>query len=159
MGVLEADDIKHENMKDKIKEEYIRRLTKLLKSKLNSGNLFQAINTWAVSLYRYGAGIVEWTQEELRQIDRRTRKLITMYQGMHPRSDVDRMYVEREKGGRGLMSIEETVRYESHSLKKYTEDSDILAIRTAGKIIKSDSAENTESPKRKQELTNGGKNQ
>ena len=157
LGVLEADDIKHEKMKDKIKEEYIRRLTKLLKSKLNSGNLFQAINTWAVSLYRYGAGIVEWTQEELRQIDRRTRKLITMYQGMHPRSDVDRMYVEREKGGRGLMSIEETVRYESHSLKKYTEDSDILAIRTAGKIIKSDSAENSGEYRKHQKKTRADK--
>jgi len=142
LGVLEADDIKHEKMKVNIEEEYIRRLTKLLKSKLNSGNLFRAINTWAVSLYRYGAGIVEWTQEELRKIDRRTRKLITMYQGMHPRSDVDRIYVEREKGGRGLMSIEDTVKYETHSLKKYTETSESQVIRTAGKIIKSDGDEN-----------------
>ncbi len=141
LGVLEADNIKHEQMKDKIMNEYVNRLKKLLKSKLNSGNLFQAINTWAVSLYRYGAGIVDWTKEEMKQIDRRTRKLITMHQGMHPRSDVDRIYVERERGGRGLMSIEDTVNYERHSLKRYTETSDVVMIRKAGEIIKSNSEE------------------
>ena len=62
-----------------------------------------------------------------------------MYQGLHPRSDVDRMYVEQEKGGRGLMSIEKTVNYENHSLKKYTETSDIIVIGEAGKIIKGNS--------------------
>jgi len=112
-----------------------------LKSKLNSGNLFKAINTWAVSLYRYGAGIIGWTKDELQQADRRTRKLITMYGGMHPRSDVDRLYVEREKGGRGLMNIEDTVLYEAHSLKKYTETSDVELIRSGGVMIKSDSSE------------------
>lgn len=33
-------------------------------------------------------------------------------------SDVARLYIEREKGGRGLVSIEDTVHYESHVLKK-----------------------------------------
>ena len=141
LGVLEADDIKHQRMKETVNEEYKKRLKKLLKSKLNSGNLFQAINTWAVSLYRYGAGIIGWTKDELQQADRRTRKLITMYGGMHPRSDVDRLYVEREKGGRGLMNIEDTVLYEAHSLKKYTETSDVELIRSGGVMIKSDSSE------------------
>ena len=138
LGVLEADDIKHNKMKEKIYEEYKDRLKRILKSKLKSGNLFHAINTWAVSLYRYGAGIVQWTKDELKQIDRRTRKLITLYRGMHPRSDVDRMYVEREKGGRGLTSIEDTVKYESHSLKKYAETSLVEVIRNSADIITTD---------------------
>ena len=57
LGILEADDFKHEKMREIAKKEYFNRLTKLLKSGLNSGNLFSAINTWAVSLFRYGAGI------------------------------------------------------------------------------------------------------
>ena len=134
LGILEADDIKHDKMKEKIFREYTDRLKRVLRSKLNSGNLFNAINTWAVSLYRYGAGVVEWTKDELKQIDRRTRKMIAMHRGMHPRSDVDRMYVEREKGGRGLMSVEETVKYESHSLKKYAEASSVRVISSAARV-------------------------
>ena len=38
---------------------------------------------------------------------------ITIYKGMHPRADVDRLYVERSKGGKGLMNVENVVQYES----------------------------------------------
>ena len=33
-------------------------------------------------------------------------KLMTMHKALHPRDDVDRLYVSRKKGGRGLASIE-----------------------------------------------------
>lgn len=66
LGILEADDIEHEKIKENICNEYKHRINKVLKSKLNSGNLFRAINTWAVSLYTYGAGIVLWTKDELK---------------------------------------------------------------------------------------------
>ena len=39
--------------------EYIRRVKKLCRSKLNGGNLFGGINTWAVSVARYSAGMVD----------------------------------------------------------------------------------------------------
>ena len=80
LGILEADDIKHNDMKERIQQGYWKRM-KVLKSNLKSGNLFKAINTWGVDLHRYGAGIVEWTKEELRQVNRRTRKLISMVSG------------------------------------------------------------------------------
>jgi len=51
-----------------------------LKSNLNGKNKINAINTWAVSVLRYGAGIIRWTKEELRSLDRRTRKILTMIQ-------------------------------------------------------------------------------
>lgn len=49
LGVLEADRMLHDQMKEKIKKEYLRRVIKVAQSKLNGGNLIQAINTWAVS--------------------------------------------------------------------------------------------------------------
>lgn len=58
-----------------------------------------AINTWAVSVMRYGAKVVSWTRMELQNVDRKTRKLMTIY--LHPRGDVDRLYLPRENGGRG----------------------------------------------------------
>ena len=105
LGIFEADDFKHEKMREIVRKEYFKRLTKLLKSVMYSGNLFSAINTWAVSLFSYSAGILEWTKAELQEVDRYTRKRITICKGMHPRSDMDRLYVERSKGGRGLMSF------------------------------------------------------
>ena len=62
LGVLETDQIKHDEMKDKVKTEYVR---KVLQSKLNGGNTTGAINTWAVSLVHYTAGIIKrlWKME------------------------------------------------------------------------------------------------
>ena len=47
-------------MKIKATAEYERRLRLILKSKLNGKNKIQAINTWAVALLKYGAGIINW---------------------------------------------------------------------------------------------------
>ena len=34
---------------------------------------------------------------------------MTMHKALHPRDDVDRLYVSRKEGGRGLASIEDSV--------------------------------------------------
>ena len=49
-------------MKLNVSKEYIRRLRKVLKSKLNGGNLVRGVNTWAVSLLRYSVAFVSWRQ-------------------------------------------------------------------------------------------------
>ena len=49
----------------------------ILKSKLNGGNIISAINSRAVSMIRYGAGIINWTKMELEELDLKTRKLMT----------------------------------------------------------------------------------
>lgn len=59
LGMLKVDNIKQKEMKTQREKEYIRRLRKILKSKLNAGNLVKVINTWAVSLIRYGGGIID----------------------------------------------------------------------------------------------------
>ena len=62
-----------------------------------------AVNTWAVSVMRYGAGILKWNTDELKSLDKRTRKFKTMHGAPHPKSDVHRVYLSRKKGGRGLI--------------------------------------------------------
>ena len=69
-----------------------------------------AMNTCAVSILRYGAGILKWNQNELQEMDRKTRKLMTMNKELHPRSDVARLYVSRKNGGRGLIGCENSVK-------------------------------------------------
>eukprot|EP00112_Aurelia_sp_Birch-Aquarium-sp1_P003300 Seg1367.7 transcript_id=Seg1367.7/GoldUCD/mRNA.D3Y31 product="Retrovirus-related Pol polyprotein from type-1 retrotransposable element R2" pseudo=true protein_id=Seg1367.7/GoldUCD/D3Y31 len=119
LGVLKVDQVLHGEMKERIRALYYDRLKKLLKSKLNAGNLIKAINTWAVASVRYSAAIVDWTKEELRQMDRKTRKLLTMHGGLHPKSDVDRLHLPRKLGGRGTCSIEDCVEEERRSIAMY----------------------------------------
>ena len=45
-------------MKDKVKKEYYRRVRKMLETKLNSANVFKAIDTWTVSVVRNSAAFL-----------------------------------------------------------------------------------------------------
>ena len=40
---------------------------------------------------------------------RGTRKPMTMQKALHPRDDVDRLYVSRKGGGRGLANIGDSI--------------------------------------------------
>ncbi len=124
LGVLESDDIKNEEMKKNIRAEYFRRIRKILNSKLNGGNIITAINSRAVAVVRYSAGIVKWTKEEMRKMDTKTRKLMTINRALHPQADVDRLYVKRSRGGRGLIGVEDCIAVEIQSLIKYLEKSE-----------------------------------
>ena len=106
-------------MKEKILKEYLRRTRKLLETKLNSRNLIKGINTWAVPRVRYSGTFLKWTRDELKQMDQRTRKLMTMHKSLHPRDDVGRLYVSRKEGGRVLASIEDSVDASIQRLKDY----------------------------------------
>ena len=44
---------------------------------------------------------------------------MTMYGGLHPKSDVDRLHVKRKEGGKGLISVEQCTREEENSLGFY----------------------------------------
>ena len=109
LDIVEADTIKQVQMKDTTRKEYLRRTRKLHETKLSSRNLIKGINTWAVPLVRYSGPFLMWTREERKQREQRTRKLMTMPKALHPRDDVDRLYVPRKEGGRGRASIEDTV--------------------------------------------------
>ena len=73
------------------------------------------VNTWAVFVIRYGAGILKWNTDALKTLDRRTRKFMKIPGALHPKSHVDRVYLRREMGGRGLISCEGFVKMEEGS--------------------------------------------
>ena len=52
-------------------------------------------------------------------MDKKTRKLLTIHRVLHPRSDVDRLYISRKKGCRGLKSVEDVVYEQKCSLFHY----------------------------------------
>ena len=59
-----------------------------------------------MALFRYGAGILQWKESELKDVDRKSRKEMTMDGVLHRKSNVDRLNMKRKEGVRGLMSVE-----------------------------------------------------
>jgi len=82
-------------MKEKIRKEYYRKIRLVTKSERNSINRMEAINTLAIPVVAYNFSIIDWKLEEIRKLDRKARKLLTVERMHHPKSGVDRLYLPR----------------------------------------------------------------
>ena len=86
-----------------------------------------------IPVLRYSFGIVNWHQEELQKLDRKARKLLTIHEQHQPKAHVDRLYVSRKQGGRGLMQLEAAHAVGITKLAEYVdrkEDPLIQVVRT-----------------------------
>ena len=117
LGILEANTIKQTEMKIKIRKEYLKRTRKCLEIKLCVENLIKRINTWAVPLVRYSGPFLEWTRKELKKMNQRTRKLIIMHKGLHPRNDIDRFYESRKEELEGYIKKEQRKTNQSQPIR------------------------------------------
>jgi hypothetical protein len=106
LGSEESDSIQHQQMKERLKKEYTSRLRMILKSELNAKNKIRATGALTAPVLTYSFGIINWRLEEIKKIDRKTRKLLTMYKMHHPKADIDRLYIKRKEGVRSLSQIE-----------------------------------------------------
>ena len=79
-----------------------------IETKLCDRNLIKGLNTWVILLVRYSGLFLKWTRDELRQMEQRSRKLVSMEMTLRARHVSDRFYVSR-KGGRGLPNNEDCV--------------------------------------------------
>ena len=162
VGILEYSEVLHAEMKTRLQNEYYRRLKSILKSKLNGKNVIMAKNTWAASVLRYGAGVINWTKAELESIDRNTRKQMTIYGMLHPRADVQCLYLSRGQGGHGLKSVEDCVRLEEAGLADYVQSSTrplMVAVAKEGLPLKETTLTQKQLKEQKRlELSEGWKN-
>ena len=60
---------------------------------------------FAVPVMRYAAALLEWSANELYQLDVKFRKLLSMNCAHHIKGDVDRLNL----GGRGFVSLSDVV--------------------------------------------------
>jgi hypothetical protein len=60
LGSEESEGIQHQQTKERLKQEYRRRLRMILKSELNARNTITAIGALAVPALRYSCGIINW---------------------------------------------------------------------------------------------------
>ena len=123
LGVNEGDGIQHASMKEKIKKEVLRRIRLILKAELNSKNRITAINTLALPVATYSFNIIDWNLNDIKRMDVKIRKLLTANNMHHPKADVDRLYLPRNKGGRGMIQLEMSYKTSTIGLNRYFEQS------------------------------------
>jgi hypothetical protein len=63
-------------MKERLKKENTRKLRMILKSELNAKNKITTIGVLAIPVLRYSFDIINWRLEEVKKIDRKTRKML-----------------------------------------------------------------------------------
>ena len=88
-------------------KEYKRRVRKIWSSELYENNKATAHNTLAVPVITPTIGILQWTKKEICDIDIATRKILSYTGNLHKRADINRLYVPRKQGGRGLTSVKD----------------------------------------------------
>jgi len=113
-SILEADVMFQRQIKEKIEKEYLRRVRKVEQSKLTHGQCHFIYICW---------GIIVWTKQELKELDRKSRKLLKMNGGLNLRDCVARLYVPKKHGGRGLIAVEYVINQARLSLEMYVQSS------------------------------------
>ena len=102
----------------------MRRLRKIWSSELNSKHKVQATNVWAVSVFRYFFSTLKWSRRDLELLDRKTRGIMRQYKSHHYGAAVERVYLPRTSGGRGLFSLVQCWEREVVSTAMYLVGSD-----------------------------------
>ena len=91
--------------KTRVKKEYYARVKRIWNSELSSFNKLIAHNSFAVPVLTTTVGILNWTIDEIKEIDIKTRKQLTMSRNFHPNGDIYKFYLPRGQGGRGIKMI------------------------------------------------------
>ena len=68
-------------------------------------------------------------------MDIKTRKILTMNGVFHKKGNVDRLYLKRDSGGRGLISVEDCITMERLNLRNYLLKSSEPLLRAANGIL------------------------
>jgi hypothetical protein len=61
-------------MKERLKQEYNRRLRMILKSELNAWNKITATGALAVPVLRYSFGIINWRTEDIKKLSEKPER-------------------------------------------------------------------------------------
>ena len=107
LGVLESVRQEERMSLDCAAREFLCRMSIIWSSPLSDHNQVTASNQFALLVLRYLMWTRQWPVTELKRLDREARKIVVENGGKHPSGSTAILYMPREKGGRGLRSIEE----------------------------------------------------
>ena len=100
--------------KERVTTKYKNRVRKIWSSELSAYNKHLARNTFALPVLSLTFGILDRTICEFENLDITTRKILNMTGNFNRNSDIDRLYLPRRNGGRGLKNVKTL--YESRKM-------------------------------------------
>ena len=107
----------------KDKKTVLQKTGKPLKIKLSSGNLTKRDKNIGSLFERYSQPFLKCTWEEFGQMELRARKVMTMHKAVHPRGNIERLYMSKKETRNRFSSIEDFVNASIRRLDDYTKKS------------------------------------
>ena len=102
-----------------VSKERLFRVKKMSSSDQSTFNKTIAHNAFATPVITPTISILDWTIQEIKDIDIRTGKMLSLTGNFHPNSDADRLYIGRNIGGRGLRSCKRLFESRVVTLKQH----------------------------------------
>ena len=106
LGKLENFAQLDDEVFDQASKEYLKRLNVIWSSNISIPRKIKATSTFALPVIQYHMWTAEWRLNDLRQLDRETRKVIQEYGGMHSSGSTKLLYLPTYQRGQGLTEIE-----------------------------------------------------
>jgi len=106
LGKLENFAQLDDEVFDEVSKEYLKRLNVIWSSNISIPRKIKATNTFALPVIQNHMWTAEWRLNDLRQLDRETRKVIQEYGGMHSSGSTKLLYLPTYQRGQGLTQIE-----------------------------------------------------
>ena len=105
LGLEQVLTMEPTRLKEGIQRKVWSRTNKILRSDLNGKNTIKAINSWALPVITHTFGILSWSRTDIEKVERGIRVRMTRNLYHHPRACIERLYLPRKIGGRGLLSL------------------------------------------------------
>lgn len=106
LGIAESRLQDASNVKKSLRSKYKALLRQIWSSQLSGLNKICATNMLAVPVISYSFGVLKWNINELQALDIETRKIMNIHRSLHKKSSLQRIYLPRHLGGRGLLNLE-----------------------------------------------------
>ena len=110
LGIEQADGINKKAVYERVKEEVTKRVKMLTKTELNYANLIKAINMKVIPIATYAMNVCKFTVAELKELDQIIKKELRVKNMLGRQASNERLYLKRERGGRGLKSLRDAYR-------------------------------------------------
>eukprot|EP00957_Ditylum_brightwellii_P088902 6769711-Ditylum_brightwellii.AAC.1 len=77
--------------------------------------IMTAICAYAIPVLQYTFDIMKWMKGELRKLDIKIQKMLTVKGVHHLKGNIHHLYLHRSKGKRGLVGVEDTHNYSAQN--------------------------------------------
>ena len=105
LGIEQADGIKPKIVFKRVKEEVLKRTKMIVNTELNDANLIKAINIKVIPVAAYAMNVCKFSIKELKELDQIIKRQLRGKNMLGRQASDERLYLKREKGGRGLKSM------------------------------------------------------